>query len=225
MIEILTAGLLMGLASGIHCVGMCGPLVASFPPSGVGQSIYLDPYHLARIFTYGVLGILTGVLGTLFSFAGLHIFAGIVFCLLLVIGILFFKKGKLQTGLMSRSFFVPLWNEAFRSGGLKGRFALGALNGMLPCGMVYFALATSLAWGGVTESVGFMLSFGLGTLPLLLLIPIIGRALPVGLKSKLKPFQPILFVASLLIVLWRVVLEPMGWMNWVPFIENTPLCS
>jgi sulfite exporter TauE/SafE len=45
---------------------------------------------------------------------------------------------------------------------------LGALWGWLPCGLVYSALAFSLAQDSAVESALTMLAFGLGTLPALL---------------------------------------------------------
>ena len=216
---------MMGLASGLHCLGMCGPLVASFPNKSVLLPWWADTYHIGRIGVYGMLGIISGLIGGLISFAGFHIFAGFVFLLLLTVGLAFAWRRDLHFSFMSRGLVQNLWMRAANSGGPGGRAALGALNGMLPCGMVYFALATSLAWGSVGDSVTFMLSFGMGTLPFLLLIPIVGRSLPAEFKNKLKPLRPILLAGSLLIVFWRVVVEPMGWHGLLPWIEAVPSCG
>ena len=223
--DVLAAGLMMGIASGLHCLGMCGPLVAAFPPANTNIPLILDPWHLARILTYGVLGIVTGVIGNLVSFAGLHIFAGFVILLLIGVGLAFWWRNNLHFNFMSTSLMKNLWAKSVNTGGIKGRLALGALNGMLPCGMVYFALATSLAWGGISDSVTFMLAFGLGTLPFLLSITFFGRMIPSVWKRKFKVLQPLLLLLSLSIVFWRVVVIPMGWQVFLPWIDEIPMCT
>jgi len=225
MTEVILAGTFMGLASGLHCLGMCGPIVASFPPSGGSLSVLLDPYHLARISVYGILGVISGLIGSLFSLGGLHLFAGIAFLLLLFVGLTFMLKGTMDFGFTGHTFFKKLWGKALKTGGFTGRMTLGALNGLLPCGMVYFALATAIAWGSLGESVMFMLTFGLGTLPLLLMIPLAGKMIPPTWRTKLKPLQPILFIGSILIVLWRVVIIPLDLLSFLPWIESTPMCT
>ncbi len=225
MTEVILAGTFMGLASGLHCLGMCGPIVASFPPSGGGLSVLLDPYHLARISVYGILGVISGLIGSLFSLGGLHLFAGIAFVLLLFVALTFMLKGTMDFGFTGHAFFKKLWGKALQTGGFTGRMTLGALNGLLPCGMVYFALATAIAWGSLGESVMFMLTFGLGTLPLLLMIPLVGKMIPLPWRKKLKPLQPILFIASILIVLWRVVIIPLDLLSYLPWVESAPMCT
>nr|MBS0038000.1 sulfite exporter TauE/SafE family protein [Saprospiraceae bacterium] len=223
--EIIIAGMLMGLASGLHCLGMCGPLVASFPPTGINQPVWMDPYHPARIAVYGLLGVFSGILGTLVSFAGLHLFAGFVFLLLLITALLFVFKKNLNPGFTSHSFFTGWWIKGLSKGGFTARVSLGAINGLLPCGMVYFALATSMAWGSISGSVTYMVAFGLGTLPFLLMIPILGKMIPVASRRKLKPLQPILFLASILLVLWRVVIAPMELHLLLPWMDSATMCS
>ena len=52
--------------------------------------------------------------------------------------------------------------------GLMQALGLGLVWGWLPCGLVYSALAWSLASGGAMQGGGIMLAFGLGTLPALI---------------------------------------------------------
>ncbi len=215
----------MGLASGLHCLGMCGPLVASFPNKSVLYPWWMDTYHLGRISIYGLLGVVSGFLGSLISFAGFHIFAGFVILLLLAVGLAFAWRSDLHVNILNRGLFQKWWMKAANTTGPGGRAALGAMNGLLPCGMVYFALATSLAWGSTGSGVVFMLSFGLGTLPILLMIPLAGNMLSPTFKRKLKPMRPILLIASLLIVFWRVVVQPMGWDALLPWIETSNMCG
>ena len=56
-------------------------------------------------------------------------------------------------------------------------FALGALWGWVPCGMVYSVLLTALLSGSAAGGAAVMLAFGLGTLPLLLALGMAGTRL------------------------------------------------
>lgn len=225
MTEVIAAGVLMGFASGIHCLGMCGPLVASFPPGGSRLSILLDPYHFSRIGTYGILGIFSGLIGTMVSFAGLQVFAGFALLILLTVSLIFLFQKKLNPGFSNHSAFVKIWSLGMSKGKATKRVILGAMNGLLPCGMVYFALATSLSWGSTQGSVVFMLAFGFGTLPFLWSVPVFGKILPAGTRKKLKPFQAVFFLASILLVLWRVVIEPLNLQVFLPWVDSSPMCN
>ncbi|MDQ6971804.1 MAG: sulfite exporter TauE/SafE family protein [Mariprofundaceae bacterium] len=49
--------------------------------------------------------------------------------------------------------------------------ALGVVNGLLPCGLVYAALSLSLAAGEPSRAMFMMMSFGLGTIPAMMTLP------------------------------------------------------
>ena len=64
-----------GLASGLHCAGMCGPLALALPTTGSTRANLFAgraAYNLGRILTYGLLGALFGLLGQTLSIAGLQ---------------------------------------------------------------------------------------------------------------------------------------------------------
>jgi hypothetical protein len=73
---------------------------------------------------------------------------------------------------------------------LKNTFIIGLLNGLLPCGMVYFALAGALASGSVMQGVVFMVMFGLGTIPLMLLVSYLGIFINVAVRNTIKKIVP-----------------------------------
>jgi len=71
-----------------------------------------------------------------------------------------------------------------------GSFIAGVLNGLLPCGMVYMALMSSINADSPQQSFFFMLCFGLGTIPLLFAFSFLGnfsRSFKIGF-SKWVPF-------------------------------------
>ena len=183
----LLAAFLTGLLGGAHCVGMCGGIVATISfQSHAFQAARKQPFsfHLAysagRIASYTAAGALAGLVGAAAFLSdtlhplqtGLYVLAQVVLILL----------GLYLAGLSQ----AVLWLE--RAGGglwrrvqpLLGRvmpirhhgqaLAAGILWGWLPCGLVYSVLVSALASGSPGKGALFLLAFGLGTLPNLLLM-------------------------------------------------------
>jgi sulfite exporter TauE/SafE len=92
---------------------------------------------------------------------------------------------------------AQLRHRSFRSLAL-----LGMLNGLLPCGLVYVALAGAVSRGTLRDGIFYMALFGLGTLPTLLGISFSGRMFPVALRLRLRGVIPfgVLLVAGMLIL-------------------------
>ena len=85
---------------------------------------------------------------------------------------------------------------------LRSLTLLGALNGLLPCGLVYVAMAGAVARGTLISGVLFMAAFGLGTTPTLLAISLSGKLLPANVRLKLRAAIPagVCALAALLIL-------------------------
>lgn len=164
------AGLTLGLLTGLHCVGMCGPIVLALP--GKGQSrgqrwVNRFNYHLGRSLVYGLLGGLAGVIGhgiELFTWQRSVALAGGVLMLLFV-----FLPKLTRAWSMPQPLREPIDQartklfRSLRSGNTFTWTGLGALNGLLPCGPLYIALAGALAVGNWAGGALFMLLFGTGT--------------------------------------------------------------
>jgi hypothetical protein len=86
--------------------------------------------------------------------------------------------------------------------------ALGALNGLLPCGLVYSALLVAASTGGLLMGAAGMAVFGLGTLPALLVVGVGAGALSVRVR------QAFVRVAGVLIVIVGVQLMLRGLAGW-----------
>lgn len=170
----------MGLFGSVHCAVMCGPLlIAINSQMGLSWEVVFNRvlYQTGRILTYGMMGLLLGVLGSVATVQGwqkgLSITVGI---LLLTIGMfyLFAKNTRALTHFQTRAvqpFTKYMGRWLYRPG---GSFVAGTLNGILPCGMVYMALASAMNADSLTNSFLFMILFGLGTLPLLLILSFAG---------------------------------------------------
>jgi uncharacterized protein len=208
---ILFPALLLGLAGSLHCVGMCGPLLLALPLDAAGKWNVVRQmlvYHSGRILTYAALGLLFGLLGKGLAVAGLQkilsISAGVF---MLGMAFMAWRFEKLVTALPGFGSFTQKVKSGIgnlmrnNSGG--STFFIGLLNGLLPCGMVYAAFAGAIATTGGPDGGLFMMMFGLGTLPLLLLVSVLGRSFSVSIRQKIKFAQPILLGLVGLLLLQR----------------------
>ncbi len=180
----------MGLFGSLHCVAMCGPLVLALPGGGKPTApwrvvVNKVLYQVGRVMTYGFFGLAMGAIGHLFEIKGwqqgVTLFTGL---LLVSMGLLplFGKRFDAFTRLQQR-FVNPLTRWVgywlYRPG---GHIVVGMLNGLLPCGMVYMALAAALSADSVAGGGLFMLLFGLGTWPAMLAVSLLG----VFAKSRIR---------------------------------------
>ena len=173
------AAFAMGLTGSLHCAGMCGPIMWIIPFNVLKSykkwaAVLL--YHLGRISVYAVLG------WTLYSFKSLFnphiqqyisIIAGVI---LLLVGLATFIPGML-------TWLRFPWAKPAQSAlghmmsnpSLATLLVAGALNGILPCGLVYMALSLSMSAGTSLESISLMYAFGMGTIPMLVTLTILGN--------------------------------------------------
>lgn len=80
--------------------------------------------------------------------------------------------------------------------------AFGAINGLLPCGMVYVALLNALLADSLGASFLAMIAFGVGTLPVMIFIPFMSNKIGVETRKKLNRSIPyVLTVVGLMIAL------------------------
>lgn len=179
---------LAGVFGGVHCLGMCGGvssvLVFGLAPekrdSSAGLAPYLVAYNIGRISTYTLLGGVVGWLGmqggeVIADYQGwrmLRVLAGLLMVAMgLYLGGWWF--GLLKIERMGGT--IWRWIEPLRKGLLPVQsvpqaYLFGLVWGLLPCGLIYTLLIWSLASGGAAEGAGFLLAFGLGTLPLMLAV-------------------------------------------------------
>lgn len=203
--DFLTA-FILGLVGSLHCAGMCGPLALALPSSGHSTSSFVVgrlAYNLGRIATYCALGLVFGLIGRSLYLAGLQRWVSMVLGALLLAGLFGSRRLALWSPVTAfvnsvKSRMSSLLHERT----LIALAVLGLLNGLLPCGLVYVACAGATATHGIISGVGYMASFGAGTVPMLLAIGLGGRFVSVGLRLRLRKMIPISIVvlASLLIL-------------------------
>jgi sulfite exporter TauE/SafE len=185
---LLPAMLLFGLASGLHCIGMCGGIVAAFSTRRVVPIVPAAraapewrrqlAFNAGRILTYALGGAAAGALGGAAALMQDALPAQIVLFVLaqgvlILAGLYLLGAGRLLARFENLG--APLWRRvqpaAARLAAAPGAAAAagaGMLWGLLPCAMVYAALATATLAGGPAQGALAMLAFGAGTLPWLL---------------------------------------------------------
>ncbi len=207
MISSLFSGLLIGIAGSVHCAGMCGPLQLLVPSMVKGKKAGLKEflsYHGGRILLYISIGAISGFLGLqlyLFqSFQWTSIILGIIMLIMAWIGLN--NPNKINAWIMNK---IQRWmNSSYQSMRINPSylliFNLGLLNGLLPCGLVYFAVLNALSTQSLSNSILSMLGFGVGTLPIFILLKGIGFKL--STSDYTRKFQPwLLSLVALLIII------------------------
>lgn len=171
-----------GLFGSIHCVGMCGPLAFAVPSFHAHRGlIILDKllYQFGRIITYSFLGLIIGFIGQQLWLAGLQqgisILTGVLI-LAAAFSRLFKKAVNLNLPLLNP--INKLINYALQH--KANHLICGILNGFLPCGFVYLALAGAVNMPEVSQATAYMFWFGMGTLPIMLV-----SSISMGLLSPL----------------------------------------
>ena len=209
MLKILIPGIFFGLMSNFHCLGMCGPFALSLPVnnrSSIFKMFSVSAYQSGRIITYTLLGAIFGFFGKSITISGLQqgisIGAGVLILLSLIVP----RIGKsLQHLVRVNKIQQPLQQTIgyfYKNQSLPGYFIIGLLNGVFPCGMVYLAIAAAFSTGSVEASSLFMFGFGLGTLPSMIAVTVLGQWMSLTARKKFNKVTPYLFalVGILLII-------------------------
>lgn len=168
---------LAGLLGGVHCLGMCGGIVAAMgiQPGGHARWQTLVGYNLGRISSYGAAGALAGLVGSA-AFLSDHLLP-VQNALYLLAQVMLILVGLYLAGLNRAVLWIErlgggLWRRLqprvgamFPVDGFGKAMIAGLFWGWLPCGLVYSMLVSALATGHPRAGAALMLAFGLGTLP------------------------------------------------------------
>lgn len=206
--EYLIAALSLGILSAFHCIGMCGPIALALPVHGRSpfmKNISILIYNLGRVFTYALLGLVFGFIGESFVLFGFQqkLSIGLGVLILLIVAFPHFRKklpslnfpfiAKLKTRIISQ----------FQKSDLRSLFIIGLLNGLLPCGMVYIAIAGALTSGTVLNSVVFMVAFGLATVPFMFSVSYVGQLISINARNFIRKAQPIIITITAILLILR----------------------
>ncbi len=223
----------IGIVGSLHCVGMCGPIALALPYQGgtrrmAAANVLL--YNLGRIITYSLLGLIIGTLGKGLFLAGMQTYVSIGLGILLLLIALFSINVEAQ--LLRIPLFTQLndWVKRRLSGLLRRHnqsslLAIGMLNGLLPCGLVYMAVAGAVAAGGTLQGMTYMALFGLGTVPLMLATAMAGQFVNLQWRNRLRRLVPVFLVAFAILFIARgLQFEVPADLRFWEDMKNIPMC-
>ncbi len=163
-----------------HCIGMCGGIVVAYTSTKIDSTANKQTqafahllYSIGRVFTYVLLGALFGYLGGVAMFDNLTnglllLFAGLM---MILIGLSLSGKIKFLTiieySIDKNGWYQKLFRKYIYDKSLFSFLVLGMLNGLLPCGLVYFFAIASASTASAFYGALVMLIFGISTIPAL----------------------------------------------------------
>ncbi len=204
------SALLVGLAGSIHCAGMCGPIAIALP--GGDETLWnviadKSLYNFGRIITYGLIGTVAGLAGQGLYLAGIQQWVSILTGCLLILSLILpysISKRFRSSGIMIRfnSYLKEKLGKLLGQKGMRSLFLIGLLNGFLPCGLVYVALAGAINTGKIINASVYMLLFGLGTFPMMFTISVFGKLIGPAVRRNLSRAIPVfIFILGVLFIL------------------------
>ena len=209
---------IVGILTSVHCVAMCGGIALSQSVAQLdgcqmrgdtSRVLLADEkyknlipgllYNSGRVVSYTIVGGAVGALGSVFSFS--PVAKGIIAA---AAGFFMIFFGLKMLGILSalpripRVIPAPIQNVANRfSSALRNRgpFAVGLLNGLMPCGPLQTMQLYALGTGSILAGALSMFIFSIGTVPLMLVFSLAAAFIP-------KKFVPVMVKASAVLVIF-----------------------
>lgn len=208
MVALFLAAFMMGLLGSPHCLGMCGGIVSAFSlsmqqASASKKALMVLLYHLGRLLSYMLLGLLVG-------FIGAQVFQHVMsnqapryvmgFALVLIgaamLGLPWLNWLE-RLGLSLWQRMQPLRKRVLPMNSAPKALGAGLLWGFLPCGLVYGALLLAVSANSPVNAAVIMLGFGLGTMPMLLMTAGATEVLQGKIKRfKLRSINGVILILS-----------------------------
>jgi len=203
--------LTIGLMGSLHCVGMCGPIALAVPLKGKFQSFrWLGSFNylIGKATTYSLLGLFSGAFAQLFAIAGfqryISLFTGIIILLIFLVQQLWNGNSLFeQLNLKWVKALKIQFNKFIEQKNLLSAFMIGLINGILPCGLVYMAMAGAVGAGGWWQSMLYMFLFGLGTMPLLFVFMLFKSKISITYSNLFQKLVPTFTVTIAILLIVR----------------------
>lgn len=204
----LWTALVLGFLSSFHCIGMCGPIALAVGSSSGKKYLFNKIlYNLGRSLTYALLGLLIGSIGFSLSLTGIQQGISVAMGVLVVVLSLSFKNADrfLTFPVLSKfvSWIKSTLGKLLKSGSKLAFFTTGIVNGLLPCGMVYMALVVALGMQSPIDGGIYMFFFGIGTIPLLLVLMVSGSFISITRRQVVQKAIPYLGVLIGVLMVFR----------------------
>ena len=224
----LSLAFLLGLGSSLHCIGMCGGIISAMsyvpsPAASVKTSsrVYLvGAYNIGRIASYMIAGAIVGVMSSL-VFVNTN---GIAYLLLQSVASIFLLAlGFHIAGLLPQlksietlgshfwNLLKPLAGRLLPADSVVKGIAAGMIWGWLPCGLVYSVLAWTMSAADPLLGGLYMLAFGAGTLPSMILTGLFSNSIfSLARRNSARKIAGLLIVAMGLASFY-LNLQPLIW--------------
>lgn len=160
-----------GLAGSAHCIGMCGGIGISL---GLSGKRHLPAYHSGRLLSYSLLGLITGIFLPALGIRPDSQWPRLLAALLMLatgLSLLLDLQPARRLERHAHRLWRPiatLTRHFIPARSASDALLLGLLWGLLPCGLIYNALALALSSAHPLSAALIMLAFGAGTLPAML---------------------------------------------------------
>lgn len=199
---------LTGFLGSLHCIGMCGAIVMALPKSTgkfgkwlIGRLLY----NSGRITTYGILGVIVGILGHGIKIAGFQQWLSIIMGVAILIALFFsysLEQQIVKIPILDKFFFRLKQNlgKLLAINSHSSLYSIGLLNGLLPCGFVYLGLAGAMNSGCWECGGKYMLLFGLGTLPALLGFSFVMQFIPKNFFNSSLIFRSMMVIFAFMLI-------------------------
>ncbi len=197
------SAILIGFLGSFHCVAMCGPIILAMSASEDTGIIYYVRrliYNAGRVITYMILGLIAGAIGHTFLLSGFQKGFSIAIGVLILLAVILFyfnkQAGSGSTGIILRlnSIVRSVFKKTINRKDNLSRFISGMANGILPCGFVYLALAGAASTQQVFSGAIYMAFFGLGTIPAMMAVAMLGRTGGIKTRSVINSISPVLMI-------------------------------
>ena len=207
----LWSAFLIGLFGSFHCIGMCGPIALALPIQNnnrlnliVGRLLY----NIGRAITYAAIGLVFGLVGQSLSLAGLQQSVSIIAGVLILLMVLLPSKISQKIYLLKpaygfSNFLKRKFGTLLRKKSVASTFLIGLLNGFLPCGLVYIAVAGAIATGSFLDGAAYMFVFGIGTLPIMLTVSLAGNFIGLNVRKRINKLIPAFMIVLAFLFILR----------------------
>lgn len=223
----------IGFFGSLHCIGMCGPLAIFACSSSQGNSASKNgilSYQIGRIITYSFLGLIFGFLSDFFYISSFQKFTAIFCGFVLMFSVLFSLNldASIQKSFLGK--FISnnvslLLNNYFDKFTNKSPFVIGLINGLLPCGLVYLAIAGAIVCETPVQSGLFMLAFGVGTVPAMIGLLTGYSRLPFLLKKWFNKSLPyVTFTFGLFMIYRGIIIDVPLELDFYGALQNPIMC-
>jgi len=208
---LLYTAFILGLLGSFHCIGMCGPIAFALPVDRSNKSKMVFQtflYHIGRLFSYALIGLVFGILGKGLYIAGfqqrLSILMGVIMIIIVLIPVQLFNKYNFSKPLYKFIGYVKTKLGFYLKRRTNSTFlSIGFFNGFLPCGLVYMALIGAIAASDAVNGSIYMFLFGLGTVPMMSMAVLAGNFLKISIRNKIQKVIPVLVVIIGLLFILR----------------------